>query len=293
LENYYEILGVSKDSTKAEIKKAYRKLATKYHPDKNPNGAEQFKKIAEAYSILGDDIKRAKYDEPKARRFNFNEFSFNEFAKNEFSGWNEFGGFGRRSVKPSILTHSHQISVLSILSGKEFELTIQTTHTAKDKKVTHKVENLRLSLNLRERYFPIIKQRPGLYTIQLRIKDHGNSLEYENSYVVGDLIVNLIIQTDDIEFENGDIIQEIDITLKDALFTEDLILESIDSKKYKIKSFNTNTLSKLALTIQGQGLLREDGTIGRYIFKPQVIKPNLSNLTDEEIASLVNFLNRP
>jgi molecular chaperone DnaJ len=63
--DYYEVLGVSKDATKDEIKKAYRKLAMKYHPDKNPGdkeAEEKFKEAAEAYSVLSDDEKRAKYD---------------------------------------------------------------------------------------------------------------------------------------------------------------------------------------------------------------------------------------
>lgn len=61
----YSILGVSKSATKAEIKSAYHKLASKYHPDvnkDNPSAAEKFKEISAAYDILGDDEKRKKYD---------------------------------------------------------------------------------------------------------------------------------------------------------------------------------------------------------------------------------------
>ena len=63
--DFYEILGVSKSSTPDEIKKAYRKVAMQYHPDRNPGdkaAEEKFKEAAEAYEILSDADKRAQYD---------------------------------------------------------------------------------------------------------------------------------------------------------------------------------------------------------------------------------------
>lgn len=64
-EDYYELLGVSKDATAQDIKKAYRKLALKYHPDRNPGdkaAEEKFKQVSDAYQVLSDDEKRAAYD---------------------------------------------------------------------------------------------------------------------------------------------------------------------------------------------------------------------------------------
>ena len=64
--DYYEVLGVKKDATEDEIKKAYRKIAIKYHPDRNPDdkeAEEKFKEAAEAYDVLHDPQKRQTYDQ--------------------------------------------------------------------------------------------------------------------------------------------------------------------------------------------------------------------------------------
>ena len=63
--DYYEILGIDKGASASEIKKAYRKLALKFHPDKNPDDSaaeEKFKEAAEAYEVLSDDNKRERYN---------------------------------------------------------------------------------------------------------------------------------------------------------------------------------------------------------------------------------------
>lgn len=88
--DYYEVLGVKKDATADEIKKAYRKMAIKYHPDKNPGdkeAEEKFKEAAEAYDVLSDSEKRAKYD-----RFGHN-MGPQGFGGGSY-GSGGFGGFG-------------------------------------------------------------------------------------------------------------------------------------------------------------------------------------------------------
>src|ERR1043166_6483606 len=76
--DYYEILGVPRSAKEDEIKKTYRKLARKYHPDLNPNNKqseEKFKEIQEAYEVLGDSDKRKKYDQLGANWKNGADFT--------------------------------------------------------------------------------------------------------------------------------------------------------------------------------------------------------------------------
>lgn len=62
MKNYYQILEVSPEASQEEIKRAYRRLAKKYHPDQNPQAKDQFKEVAKAYETLGDESKKREYD---------------------------------------------------------------------------------------------------------------------------------------------------------------------------------------------------------------------------------------
>ena len=87
--DYYEVLGVDKNASEADIKKAYRSLAKKYHPDVNPGDATaeaKFKEVNEAYEVLSDADKKAKYDQ-------FGHSAFDPTA-GAGGGYGGFGGFG-------------------------------------------------------------------------------------------------------------------------------------------------------------------------------------------------------
>ncbi|HOV14089.1 MAG TPA: DnaJ domain-containing protein, partial [Spirochaetota bacterium] len=144
--DYYEVLGLSKSSNVDEIKKAYRKLAMQYHPDKNPGdkaAEEKFKEATEAYTVLSDDEKRKRYDQ-----FGFagvegmgggNPFQGGGFGgfEDAFSGFEDifssfFGGSGfgrgggsRRQRKGSDLLYNIDINLEDAAYGKKVDISYE------------------------------------------------------------------------------------------------------------------------------------------------------------------------
>ena len=102
--DYYRILGVSKDATADDLKRAYRKLAKKYHPDAQhteedkKNAEAKFKEINEAYSVLSDDTKRAQYDRFGSNFEQAGGFGANYGGYDGFSGFGGFNGFGGMDI---------------------------------------------------------------------------------------------------------------------------------------------------------------------------------------------------
>src|SRR5215212_3672854 len=143
--DYYEVLGVTRTTGLDEIKKAYRKLALKYHPDKNPGDAEaeeKFKEAAEAYSVLSDEEKRARYDRygHQGAAGGFGGIDPNQFADfgdilGDLFGFGDFfGASRRRSTRPARgndLRYDLQIEFMDAAFGKEVTLSVPRVITCK------------------------------------------------------------------------------------------------------------------------------------------------------------------
>jgi molecular chaperone DnaJ len=138
--DYYKTLCVKKGATKAEIKKAYKKLAKKYHPDlnKEANASDKFKEINEAAAVLGDDKKRQHYDQFGTADFGqgqgFSGFDFRDFGGAGFGGFDFddifdtfFGGGGRRRRSPrrgADLEYEMEITLGDASTGINKQITV-------------------------------------------------------------------------------------------------------------------------------------------------------------------------
>lgn len=144
--DFYEVLGISKGASESEIKKAYRKKAIQYHPDKNPGDAaaeENFKTAAEAYEVLSDPQKKARYDQYGHQAFEgaggggggFNNMDdifsqFGDIFGSAFGGGGGFGGFGgggggQRRVKGSNLRIKVRLTLEEIANGVEKKVKVK------------------------------------------------------------------------------------------------------------------------------------------------------------------------
>jgi len=238
----YSILGVSKNASQSDIKKAYRTLAKKYHPDKNKDNKEaekKFKEINAAYEILGNEEKRKEYD--------FNESHGN--YKTSFRG----NGYSQEFDIDDIFSSFFHTSYEDYFS-KNINLDIEASMeldflTALNGGIKH----IQLS-NGTDVKFKIPK---GTITgDKLRLKGKGNRLNGN----VGDLIIH--ISTPDIykDFKRvgNDLYKEISIPLKTAILGDTINVETLSNEKKHIKlKIPKNTVLNQTFRIKGLGAFRE------------------------------------
>src|SRR5210317_875904 len=151
--DYYEVLGITKNASAAEIKKAYRKMAIKYHPDKNPDdkeAEEMFKTAADAYEVLSDPDKKARYDQYGHAAFEqaggyggghhmnmedifsqFGDIFGGAFGGGGFSGFGGGFGGGQRRVKGSNLRIRVKLTLEEIAIGVEKKVKVRRKVKAK------------------------------------------------------------------------------------------------------------------------------------------------------------------
>ena len=280
----YETLGISENSTASEIKKAYRTLAKKYHPDinKTPEAEEKFKEINAAYEVLGDEQKKSQYDMHGDDMFggqNFHDFAqgqgqgadINDILRQMFGqgggfgghggfgqggGFGGHGGFGEPDLDISAnLTIDFNISVLGGTKN------ISINNESFDIKIPEGISNGQ----------------------KIRAKGKGKQAQ---GFPRGDLIITLNVQeSDEYTREDNDLIKSFDIPLKTALFGGKVVISTL-VKDITLK-VPTNTKQNQKFRVKEQGALnRKTKQKGSLYLKANIVLPKLDSLDDDLVKLL-------
>lgn len=274
--DYYKILGVERSASQDEIKKAYRKLAVKYHPDKNPDdkvAEEKFKEISEAYQVLGNADTRKKYDELGANWKQYENAGFSGFGGGQgfsASGFSDFfdmffggqggvgfdvrdftggmgGGRSTRPAKGRDLNASISLTLLEAYQGSQRLLDVNGNT---------------IKMNI----------KPGVRDGQvLRLKGKGNP--GRNGGDNGDLLIKVSIMNDHTYQRDGDdLIRNINIDVYTAILGGKITISTLKGDVNVPIKPQTQNNSTLRLKGLGMPHYDKDGA-GALLLKVQLLLP--------------------
>lgn len=306
--DYYKVLGVERNATQDDIKKAYRKMARKYHPDLNkddPNAKDKFQEINEANEVLSDPEKRKKYDEYGEHWKHADEFKTEREAYQRaqekggqsaywysVNGDDFMGGFGRGNASgfsdffEQLFGHgasgSRSRRTYNMMeSGEDIEA--QMNLSLREAAVTHKQtfsvngENLRITIPA------------GIADGQMiKLKGHGE--KGSNGAPNGDLYITFKIAPDpEFKREGDDLFTDVDIDLYTAVLGGTVNVKTIDGMvKLKV---NPGTQNDTKVRLRGKGfpVYKKEGTFGDLIVTYHVdIPTSLSEKQKELFTQLKN-----
>ena len=283
--DYYKILGISKDATQEDIKKAYRKLARKYHPDlnkDNPNAQEKFQKINEANEVLSNPEKRKRYDEygenwkyaeelEKQKKRQTKEQSGTRegtfwYSDDNTSGFSDFFEelFGNRY-------HNYNRA----MRGKDYESELHLT-------LRQAAEEQKQILNLNGKNIRITIPA-GVADGQV-IKLRGYGEPGKGDAPDGDLYITFRIKEDPTFKRIGnDLYTTTTIDLYTAVLGGEIILDTLNGKvKVKIKAGTQNN-SKIRLKEKGFPIYKRSGEYGDLIYTIQISIPTFLTERQKEL----------
>jgi len=266
--SHYETLGVDKSAGPEEIKKAYRKMASKHHPDKGGDTAT-FQKIEEAYRILSDPDKRREYDDP-AQPFNFQDFGnmhpggmppgmddiFRQFGFH-------FGGFRQQQPKRNRdLRVNVGLKLHETLSAQKRVISLQTTNGTRE---TVSVE-IPIGVN---------------HSTQIKYPQLGDN--FFNTLPRGDLYVHVIVEPDPrFQVHGIDLVTTVDINCLDAIIGCEAKFNSLDGKEFALTvPAGTQPGSKFKVTGHGLYAMNQPNIRGNLYLIANITVP--TNLTEDKL----------
>jgi curved DNA-binding protein len=299
--DYYEILGVNKKDSDEEIKRAYRKLAMKYHPDRNPNkkeAEERFKEINEAYAVLSDKEKRKQYDTFGAEGFRqrftqediFRGFDFEEILAGLFGGRGrrEFkfgggrGGFDFGNVSGG--SYGYQEMGRMPQKGEDilYELTISLEEAASggEKRISYRKDG-----KVEEVSVKIPKGIPAGKKLRLA----GKGMEGKKGGPPGDLYLQISIREHPIfSREGNDLIVEKEVSFSEAILGTSVEVPTLEGNK-RIK-VPPGTQSHTKMRLKGLGIphFEKEGRGDEYV--KVIVK--IPKRVSEKAKSLIQELAR-
>ncbi|WP_347159178.1 J domain-containing protein [Pontibacter chitinilyticus] len=293
--DYYKVLGVEKSASQADIKKAYRALAKKYHPDKNKGdkaAEEKFKDISEAYEVLGEEEKRKQYDQLGAnwRQFHnaggnpyagqqgggfqgsysqgdFNDMfggggggGFSDFFQ-QFFGGGGAGGFGGQRAGRTRTPQGQDYQA-------EMEISLQEAHDGTSRLLTVNNQQLRITT------------KPGVADGQtLRIKGKGGPAAAGGTS--GDLYINVHVQPDPrFERQGNDLHTSLSVDMYTAILGGSAQVNTLSGQLKLTIPAGTQAGKTLRLRGKGMPVYGKADQHGDLYVKIEVALP--TNLTDEE-----------
>jgi curved DNA-binding protein len=287
--DYYKILGVDKNASQEDIKKAYRKLARKYHPDLNPNNKEAhktFQQINEANEVLSDPENRKKYDQYGENWKHAEEFEKARQAQGQSarSGYDFSGGssgegfpedenfsdffesmFGRSSGRTN---RGSQVKFRGQDYNAELHLTLREAYQTHQRVLTVNGKNIRITIPAGVEDGQVIK-----------LKGHGG--QGVNGGPNGDLYITFIIE-DDPQFkrEGNDLYTNVDLDLYTAVLGGEMTADTLGGKvKLKVNP-ETQNGTKIRLKGKGFPVYKQDGQFGDLYITYQVKVP--THLSEKE-----------
>jgi len=282
--DYYNILGVTKRASQSDIKKAFRKLARKYHPDVNPNdsGAERkFKQINEANEVLGNAENRKKYDEygkdwqhadeiEKARKKQQQQRGYQTkysggFGEQDFSDFFEsmFGGSSTRDF-----SGGRQVKFRGQDFNAELKLKLNDVYKTHKRTLTVNGKNIRITIPA------------GIENGQtIKIKGHGGP--GRNGGPKGDLFITFSIENNSGFKRDGDNLHKnVELDVYTAVLGGEIMVNTFDGKaKLKVKP-ETQNGTKVKLKSKGFPIYKKEGQFGDLFITYKVKTP--TNLTARE-----------